>query len=442
MLINCDQGLTRSSCGNRKRDQYLYGMKKFSFLTFLFSAALMQAQTTSILWLGNSYTAANNLPDLVSQLALSGGDTVTYNSNTPGGYTLQMHSQNATSLQLINQQSWDFVVVQAQSQEPSLTQNYVNTNVFPYAAFLDSAIQTNDSCTQTVFYMTWGRKNGDASNCASWPPVCTYSGMQGLLRERYVQMAQDNNAVTAPCGEAWRNVIASGPTYDLYQPDESHPSLYGSYLNACVFYATMFRKSPVGLPYMSTLPTADAYFLQQVAASTVFDSMGVWNTNVNYADPGFTAVAQTGLTYNFSANASMALHQWNFGNGFVAGSANETYTFSSAGSYVVEHVTWNGCLYDTLRDTLQIVPAGLTDYSDDGFRVYCGSNAAIHVSAPQNISEMHIEIIDLAGRVVKTQTSYGNKAEVSTADLMNGIYHVRLNTTPGTYVKSVSVIHN
>jgi Secretion system C-terminal sorting domain len=417
-------------------------MKKLLFLSVLLFPIVSGAQTTSVLWLGNSYTAANNLPDLVAQLALSGGDTVVYNSNTPGGYTLQMHSQNATSLQLINQQSWDFVVVQAQSQEPSFDPAYVNTNVFPYATFLDSTIQANDSCTQTVFYMTWGRKNGDASNCAAWPPVCTYLGMQGLLRERYVQMAHDNNAVTAPCGEAWRNVIATTPTYDLYIADESHPSLYGSYLNACVFYATMFRKSPVGLPYMASLPTGDAYFLQQVAAATVFDSMTVWNTNVNYADPGFTAVAQSGLTYSFNANASMAMHQWNFGSGFVSGSANETYTFPAAGNYVVEHVTWNGCLYDTLRDTVQIVPAGLMTYSKEEFRVYIGANSLLNVTVPSSVTEMQIEIIDVSGRVVKSQMCYSNTAEISTADLMNGIYHVRLATATGTYVKSVPVIRN
>lgn len=417
-------------------------MRFLYVLILVLVAGAGHTQTTSVLWLGNSYTAANNLPDLFYQLALSGGDSVTYNSNTPGGYTLQMHSQNATSLQLINQQPWDFVVVQAQSQEPSFDPAYVNTNVFPYATFLDSAIQNNDSCTQTVFYMTWGRKNGDASNCAAWPPVCTYLGMQGLLRERYVQMAHDNNAVTAPCGEAWRNVIATTPTYDLYIADESHPSLYGSYLNACVFYATMFRKSPVGLPYMASLPTGDAYFLQQVAAATVFDSMGVWNTNINYADPGFTAVAQSGLTYTFNANASMAMHQWNFGNGFVSGSANETYTFAAAGNYAVEHVTWNGCLYDTLRDTVQIVPAGLTTYSPEEFRVYNGSNSFINVTAPASVAEMQIEIIDVSGRIVKTQMCYSNTAEISTAELMNGIYHVRLITATGNYVKSVSVIRN
>jgi hypothetical protein len=417
-------------------------MKKLLFLSVLLFPIVSGAQTTSVLWLGNSYTAANNLPDLVAQLALSGGDTVVYNSNTPGGYTLQMHSQNATSLQLINQQSWDFVVVQAQSQEPSFDPAYVNTNVFPYATFLDSAIQANDSCTQTVFYMTWGRKNGDASNCAAWPPVCTYLGMQGLLRERYVQMAHDNNAVTAPCGEAWRNVIATTPTYDLYIADESHPSLYGSYLNACVFYATMFRKSPVGLPFMSTLPTGDAYFLQQVAAATVFDSMTVWNTNVNYADPGFTSVQQSGLTYNFSANDSAVFHQWNFGNGFSNGSANESYTFPSAGTYVVEHVTWNGCLYDTLRDIMQIVPAGISNYDVGAYRIFSSGNSTITVVATSNTGAATVELIDRSGRIISTQQLIGNRTEISTATCADGIYFVRITSETRTFNQSVPVIRN
>ena len=48
--------------------------------------------------------------------------------------------------------------------------------------------------------MTWGRENGDQSNCQSWPPVCTYEGMDDLLRERYMIMANDNNALVAPVG--------------------------------------------------------------------------------------------------------------------------------------------------------------------------------------------------------------------------------------------------
>lgn len=36
---------------------------------------------------------------------------------------------------------------------------------------------------------------------------------------------------------------------NLYEPDLRHPSVAGSYLAACVTYATLFKASPVDLKY-------------------------------------------------------------------------------------------------------------------------------------------------------------------------------------------------
>ena len=55
----------------------------------------IQAQDTlRVLFLGNSYTTSNNLPNLVSQFAAANGDVVITDSNTPGGHTLYQHSTN------------------------------------------------------------------------------------------------------------------------------------------------------------------------------------------------------------------------------------------------------------------------------------------------------------------------------------------------------------
>ena len=51
----------------------------------------------------------------------------------------------------------------------------------------------------------------------------------------------------SPIGEAFRRSIALNPNLELYQPDESHPSLEGSYLAACVFYEVLFQKSVLNL---------------------------------------------------------------------------------------------------------------------------------------------------------------------------------------------------
>lgn len=48
----------------------------------------VSAQMKRVLFLGNSYTYANNLPLLVKNIAASAGDILYTDSNTPGGYTL------------------------------------------------------------------------------------------------------------------------------------------------------------------------------------------------------------------------------------------------------------------------------------------------------------------------------------------------------------------
>ena len=117
-------------------------MKKIIALLFIlcgFTSAIAQ-QTKKILFIGNSYTYVNDLPLLLANVAESVGDSVIYDSNCIGGYTLQLHSTNATTLQKINQGDFDFVVLQEQSQLPSFPISQVQSSVYPYATTLDSMI--------------------------------------------------------------------------------------------------------------------------------------------------------------------------------------------------------------------------------------------------------------------------------------------------------------
>lgn len=117
----------------------------------LCTGQLFAQQTRAALFLGNSYTYVNDLPKMIADVALTTGDTLIYDSNTPGGYTLQQHSTNATTLAMISTGAWDFVVLQEQSQLPSFPIEQVEVEVFPYAALLDSLISQANPCTETVF---------------------------------------------------------------------------------------------------------------------------------------------------------------------------------------------------------------------------------------------------------------------------------------------------
>ena len=91
--------------------------QKFISILLLFTVFCFYGQESKqVLFLGNSYTYVNDLPQLLVEVAASVGDNVIKDQNTPGGYTLEGHSTNVTSLNKIKQGTWDFVAIQEQSQ--------------------------------------------------------------------------------------------------------------------------------------------------------------------------------------------------------------------------------------------------------------------------------------------------------------------------------------
>ncbi len=334
-------------------------MRNLFICLLAFCAAGLHGQHRSALFIGNSYTYVNDLPGTTRLLALSLGDTLNVASSTPGGYTFQLHSTNATTLGLISAQPWDYVILQEQSQLPSFSPAQVAQDVYPFAAQLVDSIRANDSCTQPVFYMTWGRKNGDASNCGSWPPVCTYEGMQQRLRESYLELAFTNDAFAAPVGIAWKKVRETHPFIELYNADESHPSPEGTYLAAAVFYSTLYRRPSNDASYTAALDPDTAAILRGIASSTVLDSTATWNIGVNDPDASFTFADQGGGNVQFSHGGAGA-HQWHFSDGTSASSASPLQHFATGGVISATHIWTDVCgRSDTATAEFDLLIAGI-----------------------------------------------------------------------------------
>ena len=338
-------------------------MRKLFFFLF-YTPAILLSQSLDVLFIGNSYTYYNNLPEMISSIANEFGDSIFYDQSTPGGTSLYAHSQNQTTINKINQQNWDYVVLQDQSQRPSLSPSYVAANVYPYADQLVNMIQTNYICSEPIFYMTWGRKYGDQTNCGNYPPVCTYLGMQERLRESYLTMGYDNDASVSPVGIAFKNSIILDSTINLYTSDNSHPSIYGSYLAACTFYSTIFKKSSVGCNFKpSSISQSEALFLQQVASSTVLDSMFVWN--IFQAQFDFN---QNGNVFDFlnkSSNFENCI--WDFGDGNQSTDFNPTHTYLQNGVYdVILTIQTNlGCLSEVYSLQVNVNTTQINEYQEN-----------------------------------------------------------------------------
>lgn len=328
-------------------------MRKFIFLLTFSPLFIYSQQNKDVLFIGNSYIFYNDLPNMVSQIALSFGDTLNYNASTPGGATFNVHANSPQTYTMMNQSQWDYVVLQAQSQEPSFSPGQVSSQTYPYAEVLVDSIEQIFNCSEPLFFMTWGRKYGDQQNCQFYPPICTYTGMQQRLRESYLEMSFDNNASCAPVGMAWKKSIEIDSTLNLYNSDNSHPNVYGSYLAACTFYSSIFKKSSVGSSYWpTTVDSSIAYSLQQIASTTVLDSLTVWN--IFNADFDYSQNINNVNFTNLSSNYESVL--WDFGDGNTSFDENPQYTYTSSGTYTVElyAFTNGGCLVDTITTDIVV----------------------------------------------------------------------------------------
>lgn len=397
--------------------------KKTLLFLFLLSPVLLISQTLRVLWIGNSYTANNNLPQLVYNLALSGGDTLIYDSNTPGGATFQNHSVNATTIQKIQAGEWDYVVLQAQSQEPSFPDNQVQIQTYPFAQRLDSMIQANGACVRTVFYMTWGRKFGDQVNCPNFPPLCTFEGMNNRLRHAYKFMADENQAIMAPVGMAWAKSWETNNAIDLWAGDNSHPSMAGSYLAASVFYATLFRKNPTNLSYTAGLDPTQASFLRQTAWSTVNDSLSIWNIGTFEPQANFSYTVN-GLEVNFeSTSQNTEFVEWQFGDGTISDNANASHIYPGPGSYLVKLVASDSCFSDTTTIELNLEITGQNSI-ERNWRVFPNPASREVMIQAEELAGFGIKVYGPDGKLVREKYEAGKLIRLDFSDLPPGIYQV------------------
>ncbi|MBI3551371.1 MAG: SGNH/GDSL hydrolase family protein [Elusimicrobia bacterium] len=238
---------------------------------FLAAALLVQscaAEKLIVLFIGNSFTSVNDLPGTVSRVAKSRGDQVESEARAPGGQSLEGHAHDPITLEKIREAKWDFVVLQDQSQRPAFSPEQVDKEVIPFAVSLNDAVHAARPAAKTVFYETWGRRNGDQDNCKELPTVCTYEGMQTRLSQSYALMAAKTAGLLAPVGTAWRKVRRWHHEIDLYAADGIHPSPAGTYLAACVFYDVLFKKTSAGADAAGLTP-AEAAVLQKAADDAV-----------------------------------------------------------------------------------------------------------------------------------------------------------------------------
>lgn len=205
-----------------------------------------QSQSTKILFIGNSFTQRNNLPALIASLAAEAGIKVTHDLISAGGASLRTHWNAGQAAKAIASKNYDNVILQEQSTLPIKNPERMKENI----RLFDSAIKAAGA--KTVLYTTWARQHS--------------LDTQKQITTAYSEIGKELGALVIPAGPAWMRFLAKHDTPSLYDKDQSHPTLAGSYLAACVFLAVISRTNPTGNNFAPTgLSSQDAETLQTIA---------------------------------------------------------------------------------------------------------------------------------------------------------------------------------
>lgn len=399
-------------------------MHNFLLILTLLTSSFVNSQPLNVLFIGNSYTYANDLPGTFSQIATAMGDQVNVDSKANGGYTFQMHAQDPITYQKINSQAWDYVIIQGQSQEPSFPFGQVNTQSIPFAMQLADSVYANHECAQVNYFMTWGRENGDPQ----WDSINTFYKMNARLRDAYLRIADSSKAGVSPVGSAWRYIRETQPSIQLYVGDGSHPSVAGTYLAASVFYVALFHKAITpNLVYTAGLDAATAQHLVDAANLVVLDSMNTWM--LTHPDSLTTVAinAQVGGIpggYLFEANCSHCDQiSWDFGDNQTGNGNQVAHTFAN-GSY------WVSCSV-----------AGPCGQAIDSIQITVGSNGTSTLESSMtikaleenqwviqgnNIQQIDLNAFDYSGRPIELTVQHASKDAI-TFSLQTSVAFIRLN---------------
>ncbi len=207
--------------------------------------ALPAAAQKRILFIGNSLTAANDLPRLVCAIAKDSGHDAVCESVVFGNFSLNDHILEGTAVRRIRDEKWDVVVLQ---QGPSALDES-RAELIQVSRRFGKMIRKAGGTPALYSVWPWRSRSFDFPNVA----------------ETYRLAARSTDGLYFPVTDAWTRVQKRDKTIALYGPDDFHPTLAATYLASMVIHKGIFGDLTENLPPLDKLTTEQVGVLREAA---------------------------------------------------------------------------------------------------------------------------------------------------------------------------------
>ncbi len=177
-------------------------------------------KTYRVLFVGNSLSGSNDLPNIFEKTARSKGVDVEVHSLISPSYTLEDHLLGNRIQLTIRNGHFDYVVVQ-QGPSPGSSGRDV---------LIKDGLKIQRMCKSAGSKMAY---------FMVWPSKKNYRLFDTVISS-YTQAAKKNNAILCPVGQVWKEYIDSTDDYGYYGDDGFNPSQKGSEVAAEVIFQSLF----------------------------------------------------------------------------------------------------------------------------------------------------------------------------------------------------------
>lgn len=230
-------------------------------------------ESCRILFIGSSYLqyGKGDVINIFNNFCKEANRDIIVETSIFGGYRLDRHLEYQPTIDKINSQGWDYVVLQGNSAY--ISQEKWHKYIVPYLSDFRDLIKYNYDKTSIIYMMPWAYLDGLEFIEGE---TDTYEDMQINIYNNSIKVANNLDITLAPAGWVWYQSRLDNYPAELYLSDLNHQTISGAFLTASVFYSTIFLEQAPEID-MELTENDNQQFLREIAYNIVIDDLDLWN---------------------------------------------------------------------------------------------------------------------------------------------------------------------